>query len=130
MLVVVGTSYTKTWHALPTIPPLATRGRYILHEHVYPIIRTWGVVIGGSATRPAKPNECPATLESLLGVGPDDGADGDDKGWPWQKAFAIAEDVKEGFGHLKNASAAAAAFVLAPFEGVMDEEDMLPTLDE
>jgi len=39
---------------------------WLLNEHVYPAIRNWGVIIGGASTRPARPQECPETLESFL----------------------------------------------------------------
>ena len=61
---------------------------WLLNEHVYPLIRQWGVIIGGSRTRPEKPHECPATLDQILFK------DGPGKGkeWPWQVA---AREVKK-----------------------------------
>ena len=100
-------------------PSKANTKEYILHEHVYPIIRTWGVIIGGAPTRKAKPGECPATFESLLGGVPAT-SDDDEARWPWERAVdearRLADDVKEGFGQIKKASGSLATFVLAPFE--------------
>ena len=70
---------------------------WIMHEHVYPIIRTWGVVIGGERTRPARPHECPATLETLLSTSKHHAGGA----WPWQKT---ADDVMQGLGHMSKAA--------------------------
>ena len=36
---------------------------YLLNEIVFPIVRTWGVVFGGSRTRPASEHSCPGAFD-------------------------------------------------------------------
>jgi len=104
---------------------------------VYPIIRTWGLVIGGSSTRPAKPRECPAAVGFDNFLKPQVGStwevDGDNESGrqdsvlrkvsgPLQKA---ADDALQGLAQVRWAMEATASYVLP-----RDAVDSPDALDE
>ena len=96
---------------LPFLGDDATTAEWLLHEHVYPLIREWGVVIGGSNTRAARPDECPATLEALFSI-PRDDADQRTRPWEAPELQRAVQEVRQGFGILVGAAQHAASWLL------------------
>ena len=74
----------QTFPLLDRSLPFSRTGRstreYLMEDIVYPIIRNWGVIIGGSHAKPPKANSCPQTINQVFAdlVGRDNDDDDDD----------------------------------------------------